>query len=142
RSVAGVSVMGVMMEFPILSLLILLPLFGCGLLMLVPGTKEKALKITALAVTLVTFAASLPLLCDFNYGTSNFQFVEKLAWWPSLDIAYHVGIDGISLWLVLLSTFLLPICILCSWESVKTRLKEYLIAFLLLETMMIGTFVA
>ncbi len=131
-----------MTEFPLLSLLLLLPLAGVGLLLLVPGTKERALKSVALITTLATFAASLVLLDGFNVEISYFQFVEKRVWWPSLDIAYHVGVDGISLWLVMLSAFLMPICILCSWDSVKTRLKEYLIAFLLLETMMIGTFVA
>jgi NADH-quinone oxidoreductase subunit M len=131
-----------MTDLPILSLLILLPLIGAALLAFIPGSRAKAMKVTALAVTIATFIASLRLLYGFDGEGSGFQFVEKKIWWPSLDLAYHVGIDGISLWLVLLSTFLMPICILCSWDSVKMRLKEYLIAFLLLETMMIGTFAA
>ena len=76
---------------------------------------------------------SLFLWFGFERGTADFQFVEEVPWFPEFNIAYRVGIDGISLFFVLLSTFLTPICILASWESIQTRVKEYMIAFLVLE---------
>src|SRR5204862_782763 len=69
----------------------------------------------------------------------DFQFVEQRPWLPQLGLDYHMGVDGISLWFVLLSTVLTPICILASWEAIGTRVREYMIAFLVLETMMVGT---
>lgn len=134
-----------MMQWPILSILIVLPLLGALLLSVMPvqsPQQQKTLKLTALIITLLNFVVSLKLLCCFDTHEAGFQFVEKKYWWPALDLAYHVGVDGISYWLVLLSTFLMPICILCSWESIQSRIKEYLIAFLLLETFMIGAFVS
>jgi NADH-quinone oxidoreductase subunit M len=129
-------------SLPILSILLGLPFVGALLLTVLPSSRQNGLRFVALGITLSTFVASLRLAVDFDAAFAGFQFVERRVWWPSLDLTYHVGIDGISLWLVMLSTFLMPICILCSWESIQTRLKEYLIAFLLLEGMMIGTFVA
>lgn len=127
---------------PILSLLLAAPFFGAFLVALLPSSRPGLLRGIALGVTLATFFASLYLVVGFDASFSGFQFVERRVWWPSLDLAYHVGIDGISLWLVLLSTFLMPICILCSWDSIEHRIKEYLVSFLLLGGMMVGTFVA
>lgn len=132
-------------DWPLLSLLILLPVLGIALLALLPMVTEKQQhngKIAALSVTLVVFALSLLLPLNFDPSIGGFQFIEKMNWWTIFRLEYHVGIDGISLWLVMLATMLMPICILCSWNTIKHRLKEYLIAFLLLETMMIGAFVS
>lgn len=132
-------------SWPLLSLLVFLPVIGMILLAALPMRTENGIrngKILALGITLVNFLLSLFLLEGFDATLNGFQFVEKTNWWSSLGLTYHLGIDGISLWLVLLSTFLMPICILCSWQNIQTRVKEYLISFLLLETMMIGAFVA
>jgi NADH-quinone oxidoreductase subunit M len=96
----------------------------------------------ALVTTLATFLISLLLWIQFDPTKAGFQFEEKVAWVPALNISYHAGIDGISLFFVLLSTLLTPICILASWESIKVRVKEYMIAFLVLETFMVGMFCA
>jgi NADH-quinone oxidoreductase subunit M len=129
----------------ILSLIILMPVVGAVLLALMPNKTDRHhhfIKVFALIVTGATFLVSLKLLTLFDGTQAGFQLVEKYYWWPAFDLSYHVGVDGISFWLVLLSTFLMPICILCGWNSIESRVKEYLIAFLLLETFMIGAFVA
>jgi NADH-quinone oxidoreductase subunit M len=92
--------------------------------------------------TLVIFLISLFLLGGFDGSLSTYQFIEKNPWFVGYDINYHVGIDGISLWLVLLTTFLMPICVLCSWKSIDKRVGEFMAAFLVLEAMVIGSFVA
>ena len=96
----------------------------------------------ALWTSLATFAVSLFLWFRFDSGTADFQFVEQVEWLPEFNIAYRMGVDGISLFFVLLSTFLTPICILSSWTAIQTRVKEYMIAFLALETLMVGMFSA
>jgi NADH-quinone oxidoreductase subunit M len=90
----------------------------------------------------VTFRVSLLLWVHFDPTKAGFQFEEKAAWVPALNIGYHMGIDGISLFFVLLSTLLTPICVLASWEAIQTRVKEYMVAFLVLETFMVGMFCA
>ena len=132
-----------MTDFPILSLLTFLPLLGAFLIMLTVGREEmvaKNARYAALFTSGIVFLISLLLLRDFDPAIADFQFVEKIEWLPSLGIGYHMGLDGISLFFVMLSTFLTPVCILASWNSITTRVKEYMIAFLILETMMIGTF--
>src|SRR5689334_24094147 len=89
-----------------------------------------------------SFVVSLLLWVHFDPTKAAFQFEEKVAWIPALNIGYHMGIDGISLFFVLLSTLLTPICVLASWEAVQTRVKEYMVAFLVLETFMVGMFCA
>ncbi|MCB1552103.1 MAG: NADH-quinone oxidoreductase subunit M, partial [Alphaproteobacteria bacterium] len=134
-----------MNEFPILSLMTFLPLIGAVLLLLVRGQSEAAMfriKMVALLVSGLTFILSVVMLVNFDPLIAEFQFIEKKIWFESVGISYHMGIDGISLFFVVLSAFLTPICILASWNSVSMRLKEYLIAFLMLETFMIGTFCA
>lgn len=134
-----------MIDFPILSLLTFLPLIGALLIALISGEEghvAKNAKYAALFTSTLVFIISLLLLKNFDPAVTDFQFVEKMEWLPSLGINYHMGIDGISLFFVMLSTFLTPICVLASWKSVKLRTKEYMIAFLVLETMMIGTFSA
>jgi len=130
---------------PLLSLTIFLPLIGALFILFVRGDAEtvaRNARHVALWTTAITFVVSLFLWFGFEPGTADFQFVEEVPWFPEFNIAYRVGIDGISLFFVLLSTFLTPICILASWESIQTRVKEYMIAFLVLETFMVGMFCA
>jgi len=134
-----------MSSWPILSLITFLPLVGALFCLVVNGPKEaveRNCKSIALVTSLVTFLISLLLWARFDVTKAGFQFVEKADWVPALHIGYHMGIDGISLFFVLLSTLLTPICILASWESVHVRVKEYMVAFLVLETFMVGMFCA
>ncbi len=128
------------MEYPIISLLLVIPLFGAIIVALIDGKNEKAIRWFALSVSLVEFVVSIPLYFYFD-PNKGFQFVEKYPWIKSWGAWYHVGIDGISLFLVLLTTFLTTLSILASW-TIEKRVKEYMIAFLFLETTMIGVFVA
>ncbi|WP_127089743.1 NADH-quinone oxidoreductase subunit M [Aquabacter cavernae] len=133
-----------MTTWPILSVITFLPLVGALFIMVVRGDEEvtaRNARWVALWTTLVTFVVSLLLLPGFDASAPGFQFVEKHPWLGDVA-AYHMGVDGISLPLVLLTTFLMPFCILASWESVHKRVKEYMIAFLVLETFMVGTFCA
>ncbi len=134
-----------MSSWPILSLVTFLPLVGALFCLIVNGPKEavdRNCRSVAIVTTTATFLISLLLWVRFDPTKAGFQFEEKIAWVPSLNIGYHAGIDGISLFFVLLSTLLTPICILASWESIKVRVKEYMIAFLVLETFMVGMFCA
>lgn len=133
-----------MTTWPILSVITFLPLVGALFILVVQGDEAvtaRNARWVALWTTLVTFLVSLLLLPGFDASAPGFQFVEKHRWLGDIA-AYHLGVDGISLPLVLLTTFLMPFCILASWESVHKRVKEYMIAFLILETLMIGTFCA
>ena len=133
-----------MTDWPILSVVTFLPLVGALFIFVVRGDDEvsaRNARWVALWTTLVTFLVSLLLLPGFDASAPGFQFVEKKAWLGDLA-SYHMGADGISLPFVILTTFLMPFCILASWESVHKRVKEYMIAFLVLETMMLGTFTA
>jgi len=134
-----------MSSWPILSLVTFLPLVGALFCLVVNGPKEavdRNCRSVALLTSLATFLISILLWVRFDPTKAGFQFEEHLAWVPALNIGYHVGIDGISLFFVLLSTLLTPICILASWESIQVRVKEYMIAFLVLETFMVGMFCA
>ncbi len=134
-----------MAEFPILSLLIFMPLIGAGFILAIRGDEEvvaQNARNVALWTSAVTFILSLFLWNGFDQSTADFQFIEKYEWMPSFGISYHLGLDGISVLFVLLTTLLTPICILASWTSIKDRVKEYMISFLILETMMIGMFSA
>ncbi len=132
-----------MSGWPVLSLTTFLPLVGVLFLFLIRGEDAASIrnaKHVALWTTVATFIVSLVIVRDFNYTTADFQFVEKAEWLG--PISYHMGVDGISMPFVILTTFLMPICIIASWVSVEKRVKEYLIAFLVLETLMIGVFCA
>src|SRR6201999_2137461 len=134
-----------MSNWPLLSLVTFLPLVGGAFILLLRGDEAlvaRNARWIALWTSLITFALSIPLWTGFDPTSADFQFVEQADWMPSLHINYHMGIDGISLFFVLLSTLLTPICILASWEAVHTRVKEYMLAFLILETMMVGMFCA
>jgi NADH-quinone oxidoreductase subunit M len=134
-----------MASWPILSVITFLPLVGALFCLVVQGPKEavdRNCRSAALITSLVTFLVSLLLWVHFDPTKAGFQFEEKAAWIPALNIGYHMGIDGISLFFVLLSTLLTPICVLASWEAVENRVKEYMVAFLVLETFMVGMFCA
>ncbi len=133
-----------MTNWPILSTVIFLPLLGALFIVVLRGTDEAAFRNArwiALWTTIITFVVSLLIWRDFDPNTADFQFVEKHEW-ISGTITYHVGVDGISMLFVILTTFLMPLCILASWQAIKSRVKEYMIAFLVLETLMIGVFCA
>jgi NADH-quinone oxidoreductase subunit M len=129
---------------PILTVITFLPLVGAILVALLCGGDDAAGKrnarLIALYTTIATFLVSLAIWIYFDKASAGFQFVEDHAWLGA--IRYKMGVDGISMLFVILTTFLMPLCILASWESIDTRVKEYMIAFLLLETMMIGVFTA
>ncbi len=133
-------------SFPLLSLTTFLPLAGAVLIVLIVRGDEEIVarnaRYAALWTSLGTFALSLIIWLNFDPSTAGFQMVEKREWLPAFDISYHLGVDGISMLFVLLSTFLTPICVLASWKAITSKVKEYMIAFLVLETMMIGTFAA
>src|SRR5579885_1799903 len=131
--------------FPILSLITFLPLAGAAIMLLVRGdeaTVAANARWSALWTSLIVLALSLILWWDFDPAQPGFQFVETVDWLPSRGVKYRMGVDGISILFVLLSTFLTPICILASWESVKTHVREYMLTFLVMETMMVGMFAA
>ena len=125
----------------LLSLVIFLPLAGAVLVLLLPRGEGGQHKGVALVTSLVTLAASLPLWIEFHPG-GKYAFEQKVEWAPSLGIGYHVGLDGIALLLVMLTTFLGPIVILSSWKYIQSRVKEYCVALLVLETAMLGTLAA
>jgi len=124
-----------------LSVLLAVPVIGAALLLLVPRQSSRALFSLALIAGAADFFWSVKIFGAFDPASGAMQFVERVPWVPSFGIEYIVGIDGISLFLVLLTTLLMPIAILASW-SVHEKLKEYLIFMLLLETGMLGAFVA
>jgi NADH-quinone oxidoreductase subunit M len=136
------TVQGNILGFPILSLITFLPLVGAILLLLIGREQIRGLRNLAFVTSLITFVVSLPLVFSYDQTTAAVQFVERASWIPSLGVTYFFGLDGISLWLVMLTTFLSPIAILCSFEAIKHRAKEYYIFMLVLETGMLGVFLA
>ena len=131
--------------FPLLSLITFLPLVGAGIIMSVRGEDAviaRNARWIALWTSLIVLLLSLILWVRFDPSTAAFQFEERLAWLPEFGVGYHMGVDGISVLFVLLSTALTPLCILASWEAIETRVREYMISFLILETMMVGMFCA
>jgi NADH-quinone oxidoreductase subunit M len=131
--------------FPLLSLLTFLPLAGSLIIAMVRGPEAAVAsnaRWTALWTSLLVFLLSLILWFRFDRSSADFQFVEQATWLPNYGVGYHMGVDGISVLFVLLSTALTPICILASWEAITSRVREFMIAFLVLETMMVGMFCA
>jgi len=128
----------------LLTLIVFLPLAGAVGLVVVPGTEPRQQKFVAFVTSLVTFALSLGLWFAFDGSAAapEFQFEQRAPWIPSIGIGYHVGLDGVALLLVMLTTVLTPIVILSAWRAVEERVKEFMIALLVLETAMIGTFAA
>lgn len=122
----------------LLSAVLLLPAAGAGVIAMLPPDRRQV-RVVALATTVATFAVSLAVLASFEVGEAGFQLVEDLEWVPAFDIRYHLGIDGISLWLVLLTTFLNPLVVLASWHHDRQP-KAYFASFLVLETAVLGVF--
>ena len=125
--------------FPWLSLVIWLPLVGTTVLVVL---RESQVRWAALGVAAADFVFSLPLWLGFDTATTAMQFGERAVWISSPPIHYALGIDGISLPLILLTTFLTPFCVLVSWRAIETRVKEYMAALLVMETAMLGVFAA
>lgn len=131
--------------FPILSLVTYLPLVGVVIMLFIRGDRETVAansRWAALWTSLIVFAVSLVLWFDFDRANPGFQFVEFVPWMPEYGMNYQMGVDGISVLFVLLTTVLTPICVIASWEFIKDQVREYMITFLILETMMVGTFCA
>jgi NADH-quinone oxidoreductase subunit M len=134
-----------MFDLPILSLLIVLPLVGAGFILFIRGEDKVVadnVRSVALWTSGIEFVLSLFLWFGFDPDNAGFQFAETIEWMPGLDIAYRVGVDGISVLFVLLTTLLTPICVLASWDAIRDRVREYMVAFLVMETMMVGMFAA
>ncbi len=134
-----------MESWPILTMITFMPLLGAAIIMLNASRDQEIadrnVKHVALFTTVVTFIASLYIWVEFDTSSSGFQFVERQQWVGNF-MAYHMGVDGISMLFVILTTFLMPFCVLASWQSVNKNVKEYMVAFLVLETFMIGVFCA
>jgi NADH-quinone oxidoreductase subunit M len=131
--------------FPILSLITWLPLVGCVIIMMVRGDEETVAsnaRWTALWTSLLVLVLSLVLWVSFDKSDAGFQFNESVNWLPEYKVGYKMGVDGISVLFVLLSTLLTPICILSAWEAIQTKVREFMLSFLILETMMVGMFCA
>ncbi|GLQ07174.1 NADH-quinone oxidoreductase subunit M [Sneathiella chinensis] len=133
-----------MADWNILSIVTFLPLVGALLILLTGGKEEVAARNArqvALWTTLITFGLSLTIWAGFDNSNPGFQFVEKAEWLGG-GINYHMGVDGISMLFIILTTFLMPLCVLASWNAITTRVREYMIAFLIMETLMVGVFCA
>ncbi|NFV80111.1 NADH-quinone oxidoreductase subunit M [Magnetospirillum aberrantis] len=134
-----------MTDWPLLSLTTFLPLVGALFILAIRGEAQvvaRNARNVALLTSLATFVVSLFILANFDGASAEFQLKETAVWLPGTAISYSMGVDGISLWFVLLSTFLTPICILSTIGAVEKRVKEYMVAFLVLETLMVGMFCA
>ncbi|MCU7942009.1 MAG: NADH-quinone oxidoreductase subunit M [Candidatus Thiodiazotropha sp. (ex Cardiolucina cf. quadrata)] len=129
-------------DWPILSLTVWLPIIG-GFMVLASGDREaNATKWTALIIAILTFIVSLPLWFAFDSSTSSMQFVERVPWIPSFNVEYYMGIDGISMPLIILTTFITPLVVIAGWEVIKYRPSQYMAAFLIMEGVMVGVFSA
>src|SRR4030066_67981 len=129
--------------FPILSLIIFLPLIGAIPIMLfVPKQKEELIRLLSAITTFATFLVSLILIPNFNNNTHEMQFVERHSWIPSIGVQYFLGIDGISFLLILLTTLVTFIAVMSSWHAITERLKEFHVSILILEVGMLGAFMA
>jgi NADH-quinone oxidoreductase subunit M len=125
--------------FPLITLILALPVFGA---LVIGFAKEEQAKWIALGASIITLVASLPLWTMFEVATPAMQFVERVSWIRSPAINYAVGVDGISMPLVLLTTFLAPFCVVVSWTAIQTRVREFMISLLIMETATVGVFVS
>lgn len=130
------------LQFPLISIILWLPALGALFLFAIPRANEAAQRAVALGIALVAFAASIVLPVAFNFTTPGFQFVDSLTWVAVWGLGYLVSVDGISIWLVLLTTLLTPIALMATWNTTFKDLRTYLMLMLLLETSLIGVFVA
>jgi proton-translocating NADH-quinone oxidoreductase chain M len=124
----------------LLSNLILIPLIGSLLVLFIPSQYKETIKVTVLSFSLAEFLLSLMMWMSFDNSSSRFQFVEAYNWIESSNIIFYLGVDGISLFFILLTTLLIPICLLASWDAIKFNEKEYFIAFLAMEALVIAVF--
>jgi len=133
-----------MAPFPILSYVTFLPLVGALFIMFLPQTEAglRNIRVVALGTAVITFILSLFMLVYYDPANPGFQLIERAEWIPGTGIIYQKGVDGISIWFVLVSTFLTPICILSSWHAIHDRVREFMISMLVLEVMMVGMFTA
>lgn len=135
-----------MIDFPILSIMTFMPLAGALLMILLIRGEEAVIeqnaKWMALYTSLFVLAFALYMFMSFDGSSSELQFVDRAEWLKPLGINYHMGVDGISMFFVLLSALLTPVCIISAWDAVKSRVREFMVAFLVLESFMIGTFCA
>src|SRR5437762_14203041 len=125
----------------VLTLITFVPAAGAVLLLVFPR-RDRDIRLFALVISLLSFVLSLHLPAHFRREQAGFQFEQNYSWISSPNIHYHLGIDGISLWLILLTTFLTPLCVLISWKSIHERVKEFFIVLLVLKTGLIGVFVS
>jgi len=130
-------------DFPLLSLVIWAPILG-GVLVLFASKEEQAgmAKIIALAAAVITFLFTIPLYTSFDLATHQMQFVENTPWIPAFNINYHLGIDGISMPLILLTSFTTILVVIAGWDNVKHKTAQYMAAFLIMDGLMIGVFAA
>lgn len=129
----------------ILTLLLAIPVIGAIILLCLPKENEELIKWSALGIALVCFVLSLPLYLAYNnapVSEAGYRFVEQYQWIPQLNISYHIGIDGLSLFLVIMTTFLTVIAIASSWTAITEELKAYYALLLFLQTAMLGVFMA
>ncbi len=135
-----------MSQWPLLSLAIFLPLIGAAFVFLTRGDNEEAVarntRYVALWTSFIVLLVVALIWINFDSRTADFQFVERAPWIPAFGIEFHLGIDGISLFLIVLTACLVPVCILCSWDAIRVRVREYMIAFLVMESFIIGVFCA
>ena len=129
-------------DFPLLSALIWLPILGGSVLLWLGEERPDAARVTALLTSLITFVLSLPLFTGFERGTAAMQFVELRPWIESFNVNYHLGVDGISMPLILLTTFITVLVVIAGWDVIKTRVSQYFAAFLIMEGLMNGVFAA
>src|SRR5437588_6563614 len=125
----------------ILTLVTFIPLAGAALLLFVPN-RERDIRVFSLVISLLAFVLSLHLPVHLQRAQAGFQYEVNIPWIPTPNIHYHMGVDGISMWLLVLTTFLTPLCVLISWKSIHERVKEFFILLLVLETALIGVFVS
>jgi len=124
----------------LLSNLILIPLIGSFLVLFIPSQYKETIKVVVLSFSLAEFLLSLIMWMSFDNSSSRFQFVEAYNWIESSNVIFYLGVDGISLFFILLTTLLIPICLLASWDAIKFNEKEYFIAFLAMEALVIAVF--
>jgi NADH-quinone oxidoreductase subunit M len=128
---------------PLLSILVWLPIAAAVVVLLIgSGPRARLAKQIALGASVLTFVSSIPLYTGFDAATADMQFVERLSWIGAFNVFYHLGVDGISMPLIMLTTFLTPLVVIAGWDVIKNRPAQYMAAFLLLEGMMIGVFAA
>ncbi len=131
-----------MSELPLLSLVIWLPIIGGSLVLLTANKGEQWVKWLSLLIAVLTFIASIPLYTEFQIATAGMQFVEHMAWIPTFQVAYYLGVDGISMPLILLTTFMTILVVMAGWEVIQYKNHQYMAAFLIMEGLMVGVFSA